>query len=240
MTAPSALLPSHTTYTPLAPDVEAWTRLLGAEASLDFGQDRFAYSFPIATVTTRALEPQRSHGEDFTKLTREVFERIAKALNECTLADVSTHRTSTGSVLAGLGYPTIRSGRSTYSFGRRLRQISRLPSAERPDEQMFDAARFLESYVSASARARGVQQPATIVSVVDASRLIVEWNIRGRVIRHVECEVRRGNAQTFPVLTSIETVSGRIERQTEIGEASMAELLACVDTLLSHASPKTS
>lgn len=240
MIAPSDRTSSHDSFTPIALDIEAWTRLLGAEASLDFGRDRFEYSYPPSTLTTRALEPQRAQGEDFSRLTREVFERIAKALNECSLVDASTHRTSTGCVLAGFSSPPIHSGTSSYSFGRRLKQILQLPCRERPDEGMIDAARFLESCASASARARGVEQPATVVSVVDASRLIVEWNLSGRVIRHLECEVRRGASETFPVLTSIESVSGQIERQTEIAEATLAELLACVDDLLSHSPPKSS
>lgn len=221
-------------YTSLTPDIETLSVLLGAgtfrlHATSLLGQDE------TSRLTSRLAHPLKAHQSVYANWPKEVFQGVAASLRNCEYVRADGTKTNAVCSIPLLSAKALHTKRVAYNFGRRLKQISRLDASERPSEDTLDIAKFFESYTTELAEARNVEKPITVVSVIDSSALLVEWNMRGKVIRHLECEVRRGSSNQFGLLSSIEKVNGRIERMTEIPEASMAEVLSHIESLLAHA-----
>jgi len=221
-------------YTSLTPDIETLSALLGAgtfklHATSLLGQEGASH------LTSRLAHPLTANQSVYLNWSKEVFQGVAASLRNCEYVRADWTKTNAVCTIPLRSAKALHTKRVTYSFGRRLKQISRLDASERPSEDMLDIAKFLESYAVELAKARNIEKPTTVVSVIDSSAILVEWNIRGKVIRHLECEVRRGNATQFGLLSSIEKVNGRIERMTEIPEASMAEVLSHIESVLAYA-----
>ena len=221
-------------YTSTTPDIETLSMLLGAGAFKLHATSLLGHA-EAPGLTSWSAPPLKAHQTVYTNWPVEVFQGIAKSLVSCEYVKADWTKTNAVCSIPLRSAKVVHSKKVAYNFGRRLKQISRLAVTERPSEDMLDVAKFFESYVAELAESRNVENPMTVVSVIDSSALLVEWNIRGRVIRHLECEVRREDGTQYGLLSSVEKLNGRIERMTEIPEASVAEVLSQIENLLAHA-----
>lgn len=233
MTAPVVKHSGVESYTSITPDIEALSLLLDAGA-LKLGAESVLGLEESSTGARWHAVPGKARHAVLTDWPRDAMLGIAGSLVSCEHIMQTWTQTSSACTVPLRRTHAVQPKKPAYTFARRLKQISRLESATRPSDETLDFAKFLDAYVSALADSRRVDKPSTVVSVIDASSVLVEWNVRGKVIRHLECEIREGATTHFGLLQSIETQGGRIERMTEIPEASIEEVLSQIESLLSH------
>ena len=106
-----------------------------------------------------------------------------------------------------------------------MSELAALPLSERPTWRAFDVARLLDAYATERARKAGGPVPVSVLTYVEGGELLIEWNIRGRTVRHFECTINGRDADWYSLLFSWESRTGRILRMTEIPRAELSEVL---------------
>ena len=143
---------------------------------------------------------------------------------DCLVRPIPTSTRDSWASLLGLNDPARRT--AAYSFTRRLSQLAELPLADRPSGWAFDVARLFDAFATNRAKKVGGDVPVTVLTSVDGGDLLIEWNLRGKTVRHFECLIAGGDAEGFSLLFSRETRAGNILRMTEIPRAELPEVLA--------------
>ena len=128
---------------------------------------------------------------------------------------------------------------SAYSWARRINDIIVNRDADLPSisPRIIGTARRLAFYSEERARARGVRLVPVIAPVDDGS-LHIEWNRRGSVTRHLECTIVYSDDIFISLLKTLESPDGTVLRATEIRNATMHEVLAEIERLLSRTMSK--
>lgn len=122
---------------------------------------------------------------------------------------------------------------SQYSFAKRMRQLAALPEHERPSTVAYDLALQLDAFATEVARSSHIAAPPTVVSYVEGGELLIEWNVRTAIVRHLECLIPRSGYGPYRVLASRETKLGKVLKFTEVPEASFVEVLDQLNRFLS-------
>lgn len=122
---------------------------------------------------------------------------------------------------------------SNYSWAQRIDDILLNRDGEVPavPPRALEIARRLAFYSDERARMHGVHV-TPVISPTDDGRVQIEWNRRGKAIRHVECTISGGANTPISLLVTQETINGETLRVNEIVNATMHEVLAEVETLL--------
>lgn len=126
--------------------------------------------------------------------------------------------------------------RSTkYSWARRIDDIALNRDGDGPKVSAFamHVARRLAFYSESRARAYGIGV-LPIISPIDEKRMQIEWNRRGKAIHHLECTISDDVGEFLSLLSTTESVRGVVLRASEINRATMHEVFAAIEALISR------